>query len=84
MQEIALYELPQLPVEDRIVWSLSPDGNLNSKTARNLIRQTYSKVDYAGIVYNKLNTPSTVLSPGWPSTLGFLQQIELADFIPTP
>lgn len=27
MQEIALYELPQLPVEDRIVWSLSPDGN---------------------------------------------------------
>lgn len=28
--------------------------------------------------------PSTVLSPGWPSTLGFLQQIELADFIPTP
>ena len=29
-------------------------------------------------------SPSTVLSPGWPSTLGFLQQIELADFIPTP
>lgn len=27
MQEIALYELPQLPVEDKIVWSLSPDGN---------------------------------------------------------
>lgn len=27
MQEIALYELPQLPVEDRIVWSLSPGGH---------------------------------------------------------
>lgn len=26
MQEIALYELTQLPVEDRIVWSLSQPG----------------------------------------------------------
>ena len=60
MQEIALYELPQLPVEDRIVWSLSPDGNWNSKTAWNLIRQTHLKVDYAGIVWNKLNIPSII------------------------
>lgn len=36
-------------------WSLSPDGNGNSKTAWNLIRQTHPKVDYAGIVWNKFN-----------------------------
>lgn len=54
-------------------------------SARNLIRQTYSKVDYAEASFRtNWIPPSTVLSPGWPSTLGFLQQIELADFIPTP
>ncbi|CAL9238965.1 unnamed protein product [Arabidopsis halleri] len=55
-----------------------------SKTAWNLIRQTYPKVDYAGIVRKKLNIPNPSHSIiAWMALNSGLQQIELADFIPT-
>lgn len=82
MQEIALYELSQLPVEDRIVWSLSPDGNLNSKTAWNLIRQTYPKVDYAGIVRNKLNIPKHSIIAWMALNSGLLTADRVSRFYP--
>ncbi|CAD5336162.1 unnamed protein product (mitochondrion) [Arabidopsis thaliana] len=85
MQEIALYELFFFSLLKTGSFGLSARMEIFfSKTAWNLIRQTYPKVDYAGIVRNKFNIPNPSHSIiAWMALNSGLQQIELADFIPT-
>ncbi|CAE5978823.1 unnamed protein product [Arabidopsis arenosa] len=85
MQEIALYELFFFSLLKTGSFGLSARMEIFfSKTAWNLIRQTYPKVDYAGIVRKKLNIPNPSHSIiAWMALNSGLQQIELADFIPT-
>lgn len=61
---------------------LEANGNWNSKTAWNSISQTYPKVDYAGIVWNKLNIPNHSLIPWMALNSGLLRADRVSRFDP--
>lgn len=51
-QEIRALDLSPVPLPDRVVWTLSTEGDFSFKSAWQLVRKKYPKVEYKNILWH--------------------------------
>jgi len=57
-QGIRALDLSPVPLPDRVVWTLSTEGDFSFKSAWQLVRKKYPKVEYKNILWHTDLLPS--------------------------